>query len=79
MSAPEIVTYVSMDPDAPGHMTYAAAMVGSGPGMCWMAYGVSPEAARGKLEAIWERQFPGKKRGGNLRKKAEAVDELIVL
>lgn len=81
MTAPQIITYVAIDPDAPSNMGYAAAMVSdSRPGTSWMAYGSSPDVARGKLEAIWAKANPGpSKRGKHLKNTAETVDDLIVL
>lgn len=71
-NCPVIVTYIvqSTNGDYPSSMTWAAAMVprivpkkGKTPahteaGTSWLATGRTEEEARGKLEAIWLKQFP---------------------
>lgn len=58
-----ILTYGPND-NAPTGMRYAAAMVPDGkPGSCWMATGPTEEAARAKLEAMWQKEHPSPRPG----------------
>lgn len=78
MNRPVIVTYLmqNADGDFPASMRWAAAMVPEPrAGTSWMATGHSEEAARAKLEAVWESQID--KRKGPRKK--PAVDELDVI
>lgn len=56
MKRPLILTY-GPNPFAPEHMRWAAAMVSDGrPGTHWMATGPTEEAARAKLQKMWDSQ-----------------------
>lgn len=66
---PDIIVYEALA-DAPSAMRYAAAMVprivpakgkvpaSIEPGTSWLATGRTPDEARGKLVAMWMRQYP---------------------
>lgn len=61
MNPPRILIYTLHHEEftpVPAGMEYAAAMVPSGPGTHWLSTGATPEEARAKLEALWQRQFP---------------------
>lgn len=88
-SCPPIVVYAAIaHSDAtPEHMKYAAAMVprkvparGKVPahteaGTSWLCTAATPEEARAKLEALWDKAYPPpSKRGAHLRKPATVSD-----
>lgn len=51
---PAIFTYLTADPAAPPEMKAAAAMDRSGPGLHWIAFGPTEEAARASLDKFWQ-------------------------
>ena len=76
MTCPPIIVFAAIahSDTTPDHMKYAAAMVTNGkPGSQWMCTAATPEAARAKLEALWDKAYPQQsKRGAHLRKPATA-------
>ncbi len=73
MKCPAIVVYQAVEESAPQSMRCAAAMVSTGvAGSYWMATGATPDEAKAKLEAVWERAYSSKAPTGR-KKKAESV------
>lgn len=88
MKAPHFVIFAAIpDSDPPEHMTWAAAMVPSGPGTHWMATAGTPEDAAAKLMAMWEKQFgaPDKRKGprkpatASVAPAPQCVDDDVIL
>lgn len=51
---PVIFTYLTTDPAAPPEMKAAASLDRSGPGLHWIAFGPTEEAARATLDKFWQ-------------------------
>lgn len=72
---PQIFTYAADNPETPAHMRCAAALDQTGPGLHWVCFGPTREAARDKLAAYWlekEAERPRKPP----KRKADAEDEV---
>lgn len=80
MKRPQIIVY-GPTTDAPTGMQFAAAMVPNGkPGSYWMSTGPTPDAARTKLEEMWDKAYPPERKGPPRAAKVaqvEALDDLV--